>query len=369
MNTKDQPKYRAIAEDLRQAIVDKVIPVGKMLPSHSELVDKYGASVCTIRQAINYMAMQGWVRAEQGKGVIVLDSKDRVSDPLRTSTVGFAVFGPCVSDDATQPNGRLTGNHFASHPVNTMVLHGATEFLQDNGKEVLYGLFPPGCDGVDRFDRFLDRVSSVLVFGDYQQDVLDTLRHRGVRAVLLGETPAEGINCDDFFNVYVDHVNAGYLAGQALAIHNHKHVAFVGQLRGRPHETVKEGFDKACQQYQLDCRFDLSFQNADEWQLADQLAADPECTGIVAFGDGPANRLERALGRLGLEVPQDKSIVAIGGIPQELMIGPSHVMTHVDCQFEELGCEGARLLLSDANSALHKATPVLFDRGGTLRML
>lgn len=369
MKTKDRPKYRVIADDLRKAIVDDIISVGDMLPSHSELVDKYGASVSTIRQAINYMAIQGWVRAEQGKGVVVLGDKDRMSDPLRTSTVGFAVFGPYCMEDVGDQSGRLTQKSIAAQPVNAMVLHGATEYLQDNAKEVLYGIFSPEPAGLERFDSFLDRVSSVIVFQNYRQEVLDILRRRGIRAVLLGQSPAEDISCNNFFNVYVDHVNAGYLAGQALAIHNHKHVAFVGQLTGRPHETVKAGFDKACQQYGLDCRFDLSFRDMDEWQIAEKLAADPECTGIVAFGDGPANRIERAFFRMGLEVPRDKSIVAIGGIPQELMIGPSHVMTHVDCCFEELGREGASLLLSDAQAALHKATPVLFERGGTLRML
>jgi DNA-binding LacI/PurR family transcriptional regulator len=361
----DIPKYRMIARDIRQAIDDKVLLAGMALPSHSALVKKYNASVSTIRQAINYMAMQGWVKAEHGKGVFVLEAGHKPQTSMRSTTVGFAVFAPSYVD-------ALDGRPISPWPsptANSMVLHGAAEVLQQNSKELLSGLFPPEEDSLDRFDRMLQRVSGVLVYQCVNKQVLEIISsHPEVKAVLLGHPPDESVSCDGFSNVCADLTGAGFLGMQALAIHNHKTVAFVELLKGRPHLATLEGVRHACKQYGLELRYELDFHDFNEKQLAQTLAGDPECTGVLVQGDGIAHRVQRELLELGLEVPRDKSIVAIGGIPT-YYVGQSHPMACVDLQTEELGREGARVLLSEQAVCLHKSIPVIFHRGDSLRML
>jgi DNA-binding LacI/PurR family transcriptional regulator len=362
VKVKDQPKYLAIAEDLRLAVEEQKLAVGGALPSHSELVDKYGASVSTIRQAISYMARQGWVKARQGRGVFVQRPAAAPARSADSTTVGFAVFDASLSIAGAKCPWHV------SDAVNALVYQGAAEVLQRNKREAFYGVFGPGPDSLERFGAFLGRVSSVLVFESFDQRVLDVLQeHPHVRPVLLGH-PVDDICVDGYSCASVDLSNAGYLAAQALGIHNHKKVAFVGQLAGRPNAEMTAGFERACRQYGLQCRVNLSILDMNEHQVAKHLADDPECTGVVIVGDLAAGRIQQSLAGLGVQTPRDKSIVAIGGIPSCYTLS-ARSMARVNCLFEELGRQGARLLFSAAMNTRSRVTPVMFERGDSLRMV
>ncbi|MEU4637569.1 GntR family transcriptional regulator [Micromonospora chalcea] len=63
-----QPRYRAIADELRQRIERGVIRPGSLLPSESTLRAEFRASRGTIRQAIALLRNDGIVATEQGRG-------------------------------------------------------------------------------------------------------------------------------------------------------------------------------------------------------------------------------------------------------------------------------------------------------------
>ncbi|MFJ6951607.1 GntR family transcriptional regulator [Micromonospora aurantiaca (nom. illeg.)] len=63
-----QPRYRAIAEDLRRRIASGVIPSGSLLPAESALSAEFRASRGTIRQAIAVLRDERLVATEHGRG-------------------------------------------------------------------------------------------------------------------------------------------------------------------------------------------------------------------------------------------------------------------------------------------------------------
>lgn len=66
------PVYRRVYYDLKNTIRDGLYPVGAFLPTEPELEKHYAVSRITIRKAISLLAAEGYVKAIQGKGTVVL---------------------------------------------------------------------------------------------------------------------------------------------------------------------------------------------------------------------------------------------------------------------------------------------------------
>ncbi|MFG1766390.1 GntR family transcriptional regulator [Micromonospora parva] len=62
------PRYRVIAEELRERIESGVIPPGALLPTESALTAEFHAARGTVRQAIAALREAGLVATEHGRG-------------------------------------------------------------------------------------------------------------------------------------------------------------------------------------------------------------------------------------------------------------------------------------------------------------
>ncbi|MEV4499179.1 GntR family transcriptional regulator [Micromonospora arborensis] len=63
-----QPRYRVIAQQLRERIESGVIPPGALLPAESALTAEFEAARGTVRQAIAALREAGLVATEHGRG-------------------------------------------------------------------------------------------------------------------------------------------------------------------------------------------------------------------------------------------------------------------------------------------------------------
>lgn len=69
--TTGMPAYRQVAAGIREKIASGEYEPGARLPSERELVDAYGVSRPTIREAIGLLRSEGSVTVEHGRGVFV----------------------------------------------------------------------------------------------------------------------------------------------------------------------------------------------------------------------------------------------------------------------------------------------------------
>lgn len=69
-----QKLYLKLADAIRQQIVDGAFPAHEMLPSESDMVEKYGVSRVTVRQAIAVLVEENLVKRIQGKGSFVQET-------------------------------------------------------------------------------------------------------------------------------------------------------------------------------------------------------------------------------------------------------------------------------------------------------
>jgi DNA-binding GntR family transcriptional regulator len=67
------PKYRRVANRLRQQIRSGELAPGQAIPSETQLVEQFGISHMTARNAVAALRFEGLVVARHGRGVFVAD--------------------------------------------------------------------------------------------------------------------------------------------------------------------------------------------------------------------------------------------------------------------------------------------------------
>lgn len=67
--------YIEISESIRKKILDGFYPVGTLIPSENELVEEYGVSKITIRNAVELLENEGYVEKKSGVGTRVISDR------------------------------------------------------------------------------------------------------------------------------------------------------------------------------------------------------------------------------------------------------------------------------------------------------
>jgi GntR family transcriptional regulator len=102
-------RYLRIATELRRLIISGDIAPGRLLPSESELADRYRASRVTIRKALGQLKRDGIVDSRQGFGWYVL------SVPLRQSLRDLTTIERQIRAAGREPSRELV--RFAVRPT------------------------------------------------------------------------------------------------------------------------------------------------------------------------------------------------------------------------------------------------------------
>jgi GntR family transcriptional regulator len=66
-----EPKFRRVADDLMRKIESGDLAAGARLPNELELIEAYGESRNTVREAISWLAIRGLVERKPGQGTFV----------------------------------------------------------------------------------------------------------------------------------------------------------------------------------------------------------------------------------------------------------------------------------------------------------
>ena len=67
----DKPRYRIVYDQLKRHILDGVYKEGDLLPSENELCAVNEVTRPTVRQALNLLTNEGFIKKHQGLGSIV----------------------------------------------------------------------------------------------------------------------------------------------------------------------------------------------------------------------------------------------------------------------------------------------------------
>ncbi len=140
------PKYMEIADVLRKRIKDGTYPKDSLLPYQTELVEEFGVSRMTIKNAVNILIMEGLLLTKRGLGTKVLNhsfwGKDtssvteykdlsyQMKQEKRTLTSQVITFEVCFPTTRIQEMLQITAEQPIYHVIRLRILEGNPYILE-----------------------------------------------------------------------------------------------------------------------------------------------------------------------------------------------------------------------------------------------
>jgi len=186
--------------------------------------------------------------------------------------------------------------------------------------------------------------SKFLIYGQTNLSLLDSLTHRGLPVVSLGNDAAvPGVT-----SLIPDYERASFLAIEHLAQLGHQHLGIVSGPFGATHPKILDlnrGVSRACEQFGLPIETqsivygDLS-EHAGQVALEEILVHQPKPTAIFAMSDSAALGVIARAHAHGLKVPGDLSVVGCSDDFGATISAP--MLTTVHLPAEEMAVSGIR---------------------------
>lgn len=347
---------RQVQRAIQQRIEIGELKHGTQLPSMRQLSEQTAVSVGVIRQAISQLTNDGYLRVDARRGVYVSKPQVRVRD--------IALVLPLVR------------THFLAR-----LLEGIHQGLAGTDGRLVVESAKAGYDEqmalLDRLDRAF--VAGVIItpppFAQYAQSI-NELRDRGLPCVqataVLDQTDAPAVVTDEY--------EAGRLAIEQLTEAGHTRIGLLdNNTDARSTRDLRQGINAglAMINEQMSsipvvegnaAALDGSHPFEDGERAAMVLLEKyPQITAVVGMTPNRTIGAYRAAVKLGRRVPDDLSIIGVGGdIDLMDMVGPG--LTMIDRPTEMVGRRAAALIqqLIDGEAPTSRTIqlqPVLKRRG------
>lgn len=308
-------KFGQMVEILKGAIVSGEFGEGARLTSENELSRKHGISRNTVREAISSLVQQGYLTRKQGKGTFVANRH-----PQTTESHTYAMFIHAqghVHEGQTRTLVRVFQQHGA-----IPVVYDVREITSDKQTEkILTRLLARGLDGV----VVEDGVSKVL------QDVCQRTGHKLPALAVLNSAMDRSLPAQ---YVLVDFEKGAELGTRHLLALGRRRILFVihrnrfmhpddvlDQVPGLYGDVVR-GYRKALAEAALAGQeryllLDVEFaqDSEDRAKLREILTADNRPDAVFAFGDVRAKHVIDIADEVGLQVPEDLSVIGYWNTP------------------------------------------------------
>jgi len=318
-----------------------------------DVAARAGVSIATVSKYIN--STQRFTPAVERKIRAAVDALEYQSNPLarsmitgKTGSVGVVIL------DIGNP-------HF------TNVVKGANRVALEHGYNLL---FVDTEESQAREDELLEalsrRVDGLIVSTRMPEEQLNRVLAYGKPVVFSGRPGP-----DNRPSIAIDAYSAAFMLGELLVKQRHKRISYVGFAPARPDMERTRGLTDCLDAHKLRfSRFEVRAPTIAEGERIGPaiLLRKDRPDAVVCYNDMVAIGLLGAARTLGVDVPQDISVVGIDNIPFGRFTSPA--LTTVDTQSEYLGEEGMRLLfrLIEGDTSLKghtKVEPRLVVRGST----
>lgn len=355
------PKYKRVSKCIRSEIESGFYGRGQMLPSHDKLMKTYKVSLGTIRQSLSELSKEGILKIEHGRGTFVYDIDHKhkegvdagetrgANSGIQKKNVGYVIWSPNISL-------RL------NDPLDMLTFYGAYDYLQQYNKDVVFSMLD--MDRKNREQMLLDfcgRLESLIIVNkEVEAGSSNLLKHlHSEQRVVVIDEMGNIKNNDLYSSVFSDIKAHCSLAVQTLIAYGHKNIRMITRRTG----AYEKVFMEVCREMGIEDSGTLNVLSPeDEYSVVQEVIEQKKLTAIVVLGDHFSCRLLNILNKSGCKVPEDKSLISIGGVAREDMGG--YELFRINSNFEEIGREAAKLLFRD--SIIQKPVLCKIEPGSTL---
>lgn len=358
------PKYQTLIEWIQKKIESGEFSAEQRIPTEMELVEKFGYSRQTVRQAIHSLEQSGMVRRIRGKGTFVRAS----NYSLRKKNSSIPKIGVLTTylDDYIFP-GIISGIERILTQKGYLVTLGVTHNSTMEEAASLRRMLSDGIDGL-----IMEGTKSALPTPN--ADILQEIRDAGIPIVFLNGF--YGAWNDNY--VLMDDVMSCELLTQLLIRYGHTKIG--GIFKSDDMQGIKryQGFIQAlrnhgkhvCDDSVLwytteDCEAYFGGQ-MDAWIFSrlEQVSA------VVCYNDEIAIKLSALMNRMKKRVPEDISIVGFDNSP--LSAPQLYNLTTVSYPAKQIGEIAANMILKALEDSTYrehvKIEPEIVERGSVFRI-
>ena len=296
-------KYIQMANALRTAIAEGEYKSTSRLPTEQKLMEQFGVSRQTVRNALEILTKEGLIQRRQGSGTVVLEQKPKVENNTIAIVISFAnsyIF-PSLLMDAQQV---LLENGFSA------LVYG-TDNQFEKERKILLQLLEHPVRGM-----IVEGTKSVLP--NPNVDLYRQLRDSGVPIVFLH-------SCYPEFHAPVirdDDESGGYLACQHLLQKCHTQIGGIFKMDDRQGILRFSGMMHALRDaevrfpeesifwFDTNQRVDLVEHGATGWLESCAAQLTKNCTAVICYNDEIAYQLLDILLQNGVRVPQQMAIIS-----------------------------------------------------------
>jgi GntR family transcriptional regulator, arabinose operon transcriptional repressor len=306
-----QPKHEGLKDHLVSQMLAGRLKPGQVLPSERHMMEELGVARMTVRQAMASLENDGLIRRVPGKGTFV------DSDVRRKLKRGLDLLALVVPEtrEGFYPS-LLHGFETAAADIHHQTIICSTN--DDIGRQA------------DIILQLMDKkVGGVALNPTDQQPTpphqVRQLQEHGIPVVFCHRR-VEGIAAP---LLALPYRAIGRMAGQALAEHGHRRVAFLVTNTSPMARAYQDGLLEALQDKADDATVDTVYveehpierrENTCVAVLKELFARPDRPTAIFASFDSLAEMIYMLLPQLGLRIPEDVSLIGEGGMWREGVI-------------------------------------------------
>jgi GntR family transcriptional regulator, arabinose operon transcriptional repressor len=323
------PLHTQLTDILRERILQGVWRNGESLPPEKTLCTEFDVARGTIRQALQNLEVEGFLRREQGRGTFVRFDRQNVGSN-HIKHVGFMV--PYVRDSSVSTI--LIGfQEVAEQAGYSVIFHHVNNDLNQQ-TQALRKLVRDGVKGIALYP----------VDSDHDAPISDVLQS-GLPVVLIDRYLKHFST--DF--VMTDHFGGAMRGTTHLIDQGHTRIGFVTWLSpaiSMEHRYL--GYMQAVRERGIEpdpkwvCYVE-GYPTVDISPLKKYLSQPDRPTAIFAANDQIAIALYRAANAVGLSIPQDLSIVGFDNLDISPHVDPP--LTTIAQPFLQIGRTSAEILL------------------------
>jgi DNA-binding LacI/PurR family transcriptional regulator len=296
-----------VEQALRRAIGEGVFADGR-LPTEVELAEQFGVSRETVRRAAETLQQEGLLRKYRRRGTVIESAPPELSL-------------------AAPPTGRLLAYIQAAYPAGggehegvmdgaaALMFEGAAEEASRADYDLLYRTVAAAelRATIDRLVR-RHRIAGLIAASFAEEKALRRFGGRELPVVLLDHDLA----LPKTSSIRDDSAAGSRSAVEHLVELGHRRIALAHWHRAELNPWRVRGYREALRAAKLGVRraYELSTEitAAGARRIVDQIAAlEPRPTALVCFNNTLARHVVEAAAKQGLRVPDDLSIVGLGG--------------------------------------------------------
>lgn len=359
LNSSLENKYFGIKEKILEKISSG--DYSEKLPSGKFLAEEFSANIKTVDKAIKSLEEDGVLQRSKGKGTFILsESEKKTARQQKSSSIMIGVISPLPEQmKDSWLSSTLTGIQAVIERSGMNIVLKGYQFHSglEGEKAALASLLQCGISGLIAYpfisnggltnQAIYRKLDIPLVFFDRYLENLDT----------------------DFAGV--DHYEVGRAAADFLIRRGHRkiaHIAPSGNIRNT--EDRIRGFTDALEEAGIPVPGDCfvrteSYEDADAIRSFLKKTVKASATAVFASHDGYALAVYAAARELGINIPDDLSLIGFGNASASEMLN----ITSIDQALAPTGRSAAEMLVSrledtvSKNKVIHKVLPIkVIDR-------